>query len=121
MQSNGDSLGFHVSLLFSIKSRASFDKMCFVQDYHLFLKEQFTSADKSKNGFLFQYELSTLLKNLSVEIKKEDIAKVLEDANTLVINKKQNKKIFVNRCLVSRHSVKQVSSNSFTILQKEKI
>ena len=32
----------HLLVLFSIKSRASFDNMCFVQDYHLFLKEKFT-------------------------------------------------------------------------------
>ena len=48
----------------------------------MYLRDQFTAADKSKNGFLCLNEFAALLKQLNINMEEEEIEKVFEEANT---------------------------------------
>ena len=52
------------------------------KEYELYLRDQFTAADKSKNGFLFLPEFTALLKQLNIDLGEVEVEKVFEEANT---------------------------------------
>ena len=56
--------------------------MEYQKEYELYLRDQFTAADRSKNGYLFLPEFTALLKQLNIDLGEMDVEKVFEEANT---------------------------------------
>ena len=51
------------------------------KEYEMYLKKIFTTADISKNGYLFLNEFALLLKQLNIDMEEAEIEKVFNEAN----------------------------------------